>query len=520
MAVLDPRDDSIVIRVVYDGAPMAGKTTTVCALGRCFGNGVQSPEEVAGRTLYFDWLEYTGGWFEGHQIRCQIVSVPGQTELAPRRRRLLESADVVVFVCSNAATGVATDIAYLRELQAVLRGRAGLPVGIVMQANKRDLPDAIPLPELHEQLEQLGLRAAVAESVAAHGTGVREAFVLAVRLALDRVRELMHAGGLPTLSPSVDSAADLLRELRRDESGQSGCSNESRSIAPPATVPSIGAAALREAVEDADRGSVSAPPTAAVHGPTRPDARVASGLLWPPVEGRLVLHEITMTPPCLEQLPQGGWDGVAGRWRCHTSASPGFTTLEQGRSALLDWARAHAVCQEVLSKDRCIALVADADGSFRLWQVLKVQRTLLQYFSDALHQPAERLATVLLTVLRNFAGMATMLAGIPHRLAPSMDCIGLANGRLCYAGLMPEPSALQPARSWTASEAAQRLAEELQAHRATLHERRAELLAAMAQQRGASAINRGELALLQQILSQGDGTVAEALEARVRMHNL
>jgi GTPase SAR1 family protein len=98
MAVLDPRNDTVVIRVVYDGAPMAGKSTSVGALGRGLGSNVYSPGEVSGRTLYFDWLDYTGGLFEGRRIRCQIISVPGQATLAPRRRRLLESADAIVFV--------------------------------------------------------------------------------------------------------------------------------------------------------------------------------------------------------------------------------------------------------------------------------------------------------------------------------------------------------------------------------------------------------------------------------------
>ena len=77
MAILDPRSDAVVIRVVYDGAPMAGKTTSVRALGRGLGGEVASPAEVSGRTLYFDWLDYTGGLFEGRRIRCQIISVPG-----------------------------------------------------------------------------------------------------------------------------------------------------------------------------------------------------------------------------------------------------------------------------------------------------------------------------------------------------------------------------------------------------------------------------------------------------------
>ena len=93
MAILDASNNAVVIRVVYDGAPFAGKTTSVGALGRGLGAAVHSPAEINGRTLYFDWLDYTGGLFEGHRIRCQIVSAPGQASLASRRRRLLESAD-------------------------------------------------------------------------------------------------------------------------------------------------------------------------------------------------------------------------------------------------------------------------------------------------------------------------------------------------------------------------------------------------------------------------------------------
>src|ERR1700759_2466014 len=109
MAVLDPRNDTIVIRVVYDGAPMAGKSTSVGALGRGLGSEVYSPAEVSGRTMYFGWLEYPGGQFEGRRIRCQIISVPGQATLAPRRRRLLESADAIISVGDSSPAGFSTD---------------------------------------------------------------------------------------------------------------------------------------------------------------------------------------------------------------------------------------------------------------------------------------------------------------------------------------------------------------------------------------------------------------------------
>ena len=75
MAVVDQQDGAIVLSIVYDGAPLAGKTSSVRALARSFGREVYTPEEQDGRTVYFDWLEHTGGRFDGAPIRCRIVSV-------------------------------------------------------------------------------------------------------------------------------------------------------------------------------------------------------------------------------------------------------------------------------------------------------------------------------------------------------------------------------------------------------------------------------------------------------------
>src|SRR5262245_20691924 len=99
MAVIATDVSEIVIRLVYDGPPDAGKTTSLRALAGSLARPTYTPAEAGdGRTLWFDWMEYTGGRFEGCQIRCQIVSVPGQRELIARRRRVIEGADVVVFV--------------------------------------------------------------------------------------------------------------------------------------------------------------------------------------------------------------------------------------------------------------------------------------------------------------------------------------------------------------------------------------------------------------------------------------
>jgi hypothetical protein len=199
---------------------MAGKSTSVGALGRGLGSEVFTPAEVSGRTLYFDWLDYTGGLFEGRRIRCQIISVPGQATLAPRRRRLLESADSIIFVGDSSPAGFIADRGYLSGLSRVLDQLPGPPVGLVLQANKRDSPHAVPIDSIRSMLDSMQLRIGIIESIATNGNGVREAFVFAVRLALDRVRELSRIGELLSVRPMVDSPQELLDQLRQSEDGR------------------------------------------------------------------------------------------------------------------------------------------------------------------------------------------------------------------------------------------------------------------------------------------------------------
>ena len=377
MAILDPRSDAVVIRVVYDGAPMAGKSTSVRALGRGLGGEVSSPAEVSGRTLYFDWLDYTGGLFEGRRIRCQIISVPGQATLAPRRRRLLESADVIVFVGDSTPAGLAADRSYLGGLQTVLDRLPGPPVGVVFQANKRDHAEAVPIDTVRSMLAELGLRVGVVESVATESLGIREAFVFAVRLALDRVRDLMRTGELARVRPEVDSAQELLADLKRVEHGSmeyaasSGLVHTRLSELQP---DSVLVTALTEAVRQ-EAGPAVTRGNGHHQEPAPPDHGVASGLIWPPVDGRVVLHELAQTRVTLTRSPVGDWSGVAnGRWRMYCAADAVFTDLEQGRAVLVQAARTQAAA--AATRDRtpscCITLAADGHGNYRLWRIERV----------------------------------------------------------------------------------------------------------------------------------------------------
>jgi signal recognition particle receptor subunit beta len=388
----DVEAGGVVISVVYDGPPQAGKTTSVRALARSFGREVYTPEERNGRTVHFDWLEHVGGRFDGAPIHCQVVSVPGQKRWTRRRAHFLERADVVVFVGDTTARGWPETVARLDDLRADLDARTGPPVGLVFQANKRDCGDAVAFDEVRARAASA--RTAVVESSAADGTGVREAFVF----ALDRVRE-DHQRGRPTrgrLGFGEARGSELLDLVR----GLDGDGDRAE--------PAPGAAAVRPPSQDAP-----------------------SGFIWPPIEGRILLREAAPRPGAPIHVTPAG-DLVAGAshdpggWIAHSSAAAVYGDLDAARAVLVDWARQHAAAQLVLSRRRCIVLSETGDGRWRLWQIVRREPALRELIAiEPAH--AERLV----------AEAAAACAGAAIGLACTLDTVGVELDRAIYVGLMP-----------------------------------------------------------------------------------
>lgn len=467
MVILDPDSDDVVIRVVYDGPPEAGKTTSVRSLAGSLGRPVFTPDQVEGRTVFFDWLDYTGGLFEGHHIRCQVVSVPGQATLAPRRRALLAEADVVVFVADTRRDQVPGLSGYLQGLTAILARAEGPPVGLVVQANKRDLPGAVPVPDLRRLLDEAGLRVGIVESVATDGAGIREAFVFAVRLALDRAREQLRTGGLRSERPRVCSGQDLLEELRASEGGALDLTPGDRLTHTSLAEVTLAGEALSEAIA-ADEGA-AAPETGRLWRPESGDRRpprgpsssVAGGLVWPPVRGRLTLHEAGETEAVLAQGEDGEWYGLAGdRWRLQSPASAAFTDLERGRAALIEWARVHSASLAVLSGDRCITLAADR-GGFRLWQIVRAEPSLAERLDETPSLAPREVAAVLVECAQTFLEAARALPQAGCRLPLTLASTRAFRVGAPYVGLMPAPAFVRPPEPFSEALAEELLGREL-----------------------------------------------------------
>ena len=423
MARMTPAADALRVRLVYDGPPHSGKTTSLGALAGGMASAVFSPAEAEGRTLYFDWLEYVGGSFEGIPIHCQILSVPGQPELAARRRALLAEADAVVFVTGSSGEQLAAAAAHLGELRAFLESRPAPRPGVVVQANHRDRADALPLAGLRGALDLEGL--ALVASVATENQGIREAFVLAVRLALDRARELLAQGALPVGSDGIESPAALLAWMQAAE-------------AAPAAVPSAVSAMPAPAAAE------SAAPAVSVAGsrvPRLPDSGAPSGRVWPPVEGRMLLHTAA-SPGLVPKLGRdGAWRAGGEGWCFHSAAGHEFAQLDEAKQELLLWARKHAGGFDRLSPQRCLALTDTGWGTWRLWQVVRAEESLRQRLRAAVQQGAA--AGELPGLARACAGWLLAARGTFQRSPPlpcRLEVIGESAGRPAYIGLLPPPS--------------------------------------------------------------------------------
>lgn len=164
------------LKIVYYGPARSGKTTNLeqihARVDPARRGEMVSLKTHDDRTLYFDFLQIELGKIGSLTPKIHLYTVPGQTYYEASRRLVLRGADGVVFVADSAADRVKENQTAWKDLQAHLASfdipAASLP--LVVQFNKRDLPDALPAPVMQAQLRLNGRP--VFAAVAAKGEGV------------------------------------------------------------------------------------------------------------------------------------------------------------------------------------------------------------------------------------------------------------------------------------------------------------------------------------------------------------
>ncbi len=168
----------LTLKIVYYGPGLSGKTTNLRAIharARPEARGrLLSVETHEDRTLFFDLLPVFFTSSSGFKVKLKLFTVPGQVVHDATRRVVLQNADAVAFVADSRRSASAENNAYWRMLRANMRenGLDASQVPVVIQFNKRDLPDAQTDAELEEARKKGG--EPVVGAVALRGEGVME----------------------------------------------------------------------------------------------------------------------------------------------------------------------------------------------------------------------------------------------------------------------------------------------------------------------------------------------------------
>lgn len=197
MAVFNHLRKEIDAKIVYYGPGISGKTTNLQFIhehlkpdqrGRMVS--LATNEE---RTLFFDFLPIELESVRGFKTRFHLYTVPGQVYYGATRRAVLLGADGLIFVADSQAERMEDNLFSLQDLAENLRyyGKNIETTPLIIQYNKRDLSNILPLEELNQKINYLNVP--YFESVAVQGKGVFETLTMACRLVLKTIEEGVEA---------------------------------------------------------------------------------------------------------------------------------------------------------------------------------------------------------------------------------------------------------------------------------------------------------------------------------------
>lgn len=223
MVQIQLSEKRVTAKIVFYGPGMSGKTTNLQVIHE--GAPDSSKGELTSistdgdRTLFFDFMPLDLGTVAGLRTRFQLYTVPGQVYYNSTRKLVLKGTDGVIFVADSAADMLEANLESLANLRENLAeyGKDLNDLPLVVQFNKRDLPNAMPVDELGAALrEALGGRDVPGlESVANTGHGVFPTLKALAALVLDRVHrqtDAVQAQGAHQVSapaPPLASAAAM-----------------------------------------------------------------------------------------------------------------------------------------------------------------------------------------------------------------------------------------------------------------------------------------------------------------------
>ena len=176
MSFINYSSREINCKIVYYGPGLCGKTTNLHYIYKktnpdSKGKMISLATETE-RTLFFDFLPLALGEIRGFKTRFHLYTVPGQIFYDASRKLILKGVDGLVFVADSQVERMEANVESVENLRINLaeQGYNLDAVPYVVQYNKRDLPNAVPVAEMKKALNPRGVPDF--EAIASEGNGV------------------------------------------------------------------------------------------------------------------------------------------------------------------------------------------------------------------------------------------------------------------------------------------------------------------------------------------------------------
>ncbi len=158
MSMINYASREINCKLVYYGPGLGGKTTNLEHVYNKVAPGSRgkmiSLATETERTLFFDFLPVDLGSVRGFKVKFHLYTVPGQVYYNASRKLILKGVDGVVFVADSQIDRMDANIEAMQNLYENMAqyGYDMTRIPFAVQYNKRDLPNAAPIPELQAAL--------------------------------------------------------------------------------------------------------------------------------------------------------------------------------------------------------------------------------------------------------------------------------------------------------------------------------------------------------------------------------
>lgn len=190
MSFINRHSKEIFCKIIYTGIPQSGKTTNLQWIYKSTASQkedshIMSLPIQSDETTFFNFLPISTGKIKEFSTRLHLYTIPGTHLFKSTSRIILKGVDGIVFVVDSDPLKLDENIKHVNQLKDQLsnEGYDLKKIPLVIQYNKRDLGNALPLFQLRTSLNHYN--SPDIEAVATTGKGVVDTLKLISKIVVN-----------------------------------------------------------------------------------------------------------------------------------------------------------------------------------------------------------------------------------------------------------------------------------------------------------------------------------------------